>query len=158
VEAFFNRFIVFSNRSQSPVIALWVLHAWAKDAFDYTPYLHIHSPEKRCGKTLVLDLLGLLVPEPWPVVGPSEAVLFRAIDANEPTLLLDEVDTIFKERDEKSEGLRGILNAGFKRNGSVPRCVGLLSQSAGGHRPTSRHRRGSVDPDHAFEEDSTRSR
>jgi hypothetical protein len=124
VEAFFNRFVVFSNRSQSTVIALWVLHAWAKNAFDYTPYLHIHSPEKRCGKTLVLDLLGLLVPEPWPVVGPSEAVLFRAIDANEPTLLLDEVDTIFKERDEKSEGLRGILNAGFKRNGSVPRCVG----------------------------------
>jgi hypothetical protein len=67
---------------------------------------------------------GAACPESLAVVGPSEAVLFRAIAANEPTLLLDEVDTIFKERDEKSEGLRGILNAGFKRNGSVPRCVG----------------------------------
>ncbi len=125
IEAHLKRYVVFSNPYQASAIALWVAHAWVlTEAFSFTPYLHIHSPEKRCGKSLVLDVLTHLVPNPWNVVGPSESVLFRAIDQHKPTLLFDEVDAVFSGRDEKSEGLRGILNAGFKNTGFVPRCSG----------------------------------
>ncbi len=119
-----KRYIAFPVESQAYVVAVWVAHSWGIESFDYTPYLHIYSPEKRCGKTLVLDILKMLIPNPWSVVGPSEAVLFRAIDAKKPTVLFDEIDAVFIGRDEKSEGLRGILNAGFKRGSSVPRCAG----------------------------------
>ena len=50
---------------------------------------------------------------------------FRKINQDAPTLLLDEVDTIFSANgDENKEGLRALLNAGFVRGTMVPRCVG----------------------------------
>lgn len=126
---FLCRYIAFRSKSQAPIIALWVVHSHTIAAFDYTPYLHVSSPEKRCGKSRVLDLLNLLVRAPWPAVSPSEAVIYRKIEAASPTLLLDEVDTIFAGgKDENKEGLRALLNAGFQRSATVPRCVGPKHQ------------------------------
>jgi hypothetical protein len=69
--------------------------------------------------------LELLVSKPWRAVSPSEAVLYRKIERDRPTLLLDEVDTIFSgNKDERKEPLRALLNAGFERKAKVPRCVG----------------------------------
>ena len=83
------------------------------------------SPEKRCGKTRLLDCIALLARNPWQVVSPSETVLFRKIEADTPTLLLDEVDTVFSSgKDEGKESLRVVLNSGFERGAKVPRCVG----------------------------------
>jgi hypothetical protein len=125
VEDFFCRYIAFPSAAHSPIIALWVAHSHALAAFDYTPYLHISSPEKRCGKSHVLDALSMLVPQPWLAVSPSEAVIYRKIAISTPTLLLDEVDTIFTGgKDESKEGLRALLNAGFNRSAVVPRCTG----------------------------------
>jgi hypothetical protein len=107
------------------VIALWIAHTWILDAFDCTPYLHVSSPEKRSGKTKLLDCLELVVAKAWRAVSPSEAVLYRKIERDQPTLLLDEVDTVFSgNKDERKEPLRALLNAGFERKAKVPRCVG----------------------------------
>ena len=123
--AFLRRHIVFSSPAQPLVIALWIAHTWVLDAFDYTPYLHIWSPEKRCGKTKLLDCLELLAAKIWRAVSPSEAVLYRKIECDGPTLLLDEVDTVFSgNKDERKEPVRALLNAGFERKAQVPRCVG----------------------------------
>ena len=122
--AFLRRHIVFSSPTQLLVIALWIAHTWVLDAFDYTPYLHIWSPEKRCGKTKLLDCLELLAAKIWRAVSPSEAVLYRKIECDGPTLLLDEVDTVFSgNKDERKEPVRALLNAGFERKAQVPRCV-----------------------------------
>src|SRR6185295_5130547 len=94
------------------------------DAADNTPYLAIGSAEKRSGKTRLLDFLDAMCCLPWRAVTPSEAVTFRKIEADQPTLLLDEADAIFG-RGQEHEGLRAILNAGYRRRGSsVPRVVG----------------------------------
>jgi len=95
------------------------------DAFDVTAYLHLRSPEKRSGKTRLLELIEVLVPRPWRVVGATAATIFRKIECGQPTVLLDEVDTIFKQKaTEASEALRSVLNAGYRRGAVVPRCVG----------------------------------
>ena len=86
------------------------------------------SPEKRCGKTRLLDVLELLVAKPWRTIMPSEAVLFRKIDAAAPTLLLDETDAIFNAKNANTEPLRAVLNAGNRRGTIVPRCVGPRQQ------------------------------
>jgi hypothetical protein len=59
------------------------------------------------------------------MAGPTEAVLFRLIDQEKPTVLFDEIDTVFHggKSDERSEGMRGLLNSGFKLTGKIPRCV-----------------------------------
>jgi hypothetical protein len=123
---FLQRYVVFASPAQPIVIALWIAHTWILDAFDYTPYLQIWSPEKRSGKTKLLDCLELLVLRAWRAVSPSEAVLYRKIESDQPTLLLDEVDTVFSggNKDERKEPLRALLNAGFERRAKVPRCVG----------------------------------
>ena len=49
-------------------------------------------------------------------------MVFRKIDRDRPTVLLDEYDTIFKDRDQ--EPLRALLNAGNEPGTRVPRCAG----------------------------------
>ena len=123
---FMCRYIVFANGAQETVAALWMAHTWVIEAFDYTPYLHISSPVKRCGKSRVFDCFKILCAKPWAVVSMTEAVLFRKIEHTVPTLLLDEVDAVFtaKSSDEGKEALRALLNAGFERRATVARCVG----------------------------------
>lgn len=124
--AFLQNFIVFPAEEHAEAVTLWIAHTWAVEAFDFSPYLNINSPLKRCGKSTLLDCLKLLVARPWPVVSPSPAVLFRKIEQDCPTLLWDEVDTVFAatKGDDGREDLRAVLNAGFQRGAKVPRCVG----------------------------------
>jgi hypothetical protein len=129
ISSFLKRYVIFPDEeAQATAIALWVAHAWVYKAFKFTPYLNVRSPEKRCGKTRLLECLQIIVPKPQSFVRPTEAVLFRTIDMHKPTLLLDEIDTVYsaKEGDEKSEGIRAVLNAGFQDGpfAIIPRCTG----------------------------------
>jgi Protein of unknown function (DUF3631) len=121
---FARRYVVMSD-SQAVAVALWTVHTHALDGCEQSPLLAITSAEKRSGKTRLLDVLELLVSNPWRVITPSEAVVFRKIDADSPTLLLDEVDAIFNPKaNGATEGLRALLNAGNRAGTMVPRCVG----------------------------------
>ena len=56
----------------------------------------------------------------------SPAALIRKLGAkveNRPTLLVDEVDTIFGPKAMEHEDIRGVLNAGHRRSGTSSRCV-----------------------------------
>ena len=102
-------------------IALWVLHAWTHDAFPISPLLAIVSPEKRCGKSTVLNLLNAISPRALPSSNITTAALFRSIEKWRPTLLIDEADTFLGENDE----LRGVLNSGHcKASAFTLRCTG----------------------------------
>jgi len=58
-----NRFCVLPHHSDI-LMAAWVLHAWTHDAADISPILAFVSPEKRCGKTTALSVIGVLAPNP----------------------------------------------------------------------------------------------
>lgn len=94
------------------VMAAWIVLAWAHDAIEISPILLIISPEKRCGKTTLLRVLGSLVPRPMHSSNITAAGVFRVVDAYHPTLLIDEADTFLLKNDE----LRGILNCGYTRD------------------------------------------
>ncbi|MBA2669257.1 MAG: DUF3631 domain-containing protein [Gemmatimonadetes bacterium] len=100
----------------------------ALDAFDCAVYLHITSPMPECGKTRLLEVLELLVAKPWLTGRITAAVLMRKMDAEHPTLLLDESDAAFNSNPEYSEALRGMLNSGFRRPGNVSVCIGQGSK------------------------------
>jgi putative DNA primase/helicase len=102
-------------------IALWIIRAYLDDVFDTSPRLALTSPEKRCGKTTLLEILAKLVPRPLATSNVAPAVLFRTIEGAHPTLLIDEVDSFADAHEE----LRGILNSGHRREAArVIRCVG----------------------------------
>jgi Protein of unknown function (DUF3631) len=119
---FVRRFVVLSD-AQATAVALWIVHTHAFDAAATTPYLAVTSAEKRSGKTRLLEVLELLVRAPLPTANISDAALFRAIAELQPTLLLDEVDSIFGPKARNHEDLRGLLNAGCRR-GAVARRMG----------------------------------
>jgi len=123
VEVFLSRYVAFERREQATALGLWVAHTHSIAAFDASPYLAVTSVERQSGKTLLLDLLELLVARPWRAVLPSDAVVFRKIDQEGPTLLLDEADAIFGRAADRYEGLRALLNAGNRRGTKVPRCA-----------------------------------
>ncbi len=116
----FDRYISLPQGGAT-VLALWTLHAHALDAFDISPILLLTSPEKRCGKTLTLIVLSVLVPRPVTAANITAATLFRAVEKFGPTLLVDEADTFLGDRQE----LVGLINSGHHRaNAFVLRCVG----------------------------------
>ena len=119
---FIARFLVLTP-AQADTCALWVLHTHALDGAEFTPYLHIHSPLLRSGKTLLLRVLDLLVARSWFTGRVTGAVLVRKTAKKQPTLLLDESDTALQAEKEYAETLRGILNTGFQRNGCISLCV-----------------------------------
>ncbi len=125
MEVFLARFVAFPSEPARIAVTLWAAHAHAVESFDSSPRLALLSPEPASGKTRALEILDLLVPKPMHVLNASVAVTFRAVDKNQPTLLLDEVDAIFGKRSkDEHEELRGLLNAGHRRGAQVPRCVG----------------------------------
>jgi putative DNA primase/helicase len=101
-------------------IATWCLHTFVFDTGEHTPRLAIVSPERGCGKTTLLDLLGRLVYRPLSAASLTAAATFRVIDRDWPSLLIDEADAFLKDNEE----LRGILNAGHRYDGAMIRCIG----------------------------------
>jgi hypothetical protein len=124
VEQFLGRFVVLPSKPAGAALSLFVLHTYAFEAAEQTPYLLLTSPERRSGKTRLLEVLELLVRKPWRVAGASESALFRKLEQDTPTLLLDEIDAIFGRATEQTEPLRAVLNAGNRRGACVARVIG----------------------------------
>ena len=122
-ETFVRRYVVVTD-DQATAIVLWVAHTHALAAAEATAYLSANSPEKRTGKTRLLEVLEPVVARPWFTGRVSAAALMRKIDADQPTLLLDESDAAFKGPQEYAETLRGVLNSGYRRSGRATVCVG----------------------------------
>jgi hypothetical protein len=119
LEATFGRYLVLPDGAAT-ALALWVVHTYVFETGTHSPILAITSPEKRCGKTTLLELLMSLCQRPFMSANISVAALFRFVEACRPTLLIDEADTFLKDNPE----LCGILNSGYQKTGKVIRCVG----------------------------------
>ena len=117
--------VILKSEYHYDTLALWIAHTYAISEFDFTPRLGVWSPEKRCGKSLLLEVISYLVPQSIMTSSISPAALFRVIAKNESTvILMDESDTVFGRNGdkEKAEALRQVMNSGFKRGVSAVRC------------------------------------
>jgi len=104
-------------------IALWTVSTYIVVNHGHVaPMLAITSPEKRCGKTTLLDWLSRLVERPLKAANITASAIFRTVDVCKPTLLIDEADSFLGESGDE---LRGILNSGHSRTSAyVIRCCG----------------------------------
>jgi hypothetical protein len=125
VHEFLGRFISYPDEHGRLAHTLWVAHAHAMDAWESTPRLAFLSPEPASGKTRALEITELLVPRPVESVNATPAYLFRKVSdpAGLPTILFDEIDTLFGPRAKENEDVRGMLNAGHRRGARAGRCV-----------------------------------
>ncbi len=123
------RYVIFPSDSALIATTLWVAATHALPAWQHATRLAIISPQKRCGKSRLLDIVRLLSFNPMSSTDMSAAVIYRSVgddDTKTPTLFVDEADALFgtKQKADQNEDLRGLFNAGFQRDRTVWRCVG----------------------------------
>jgi hypothetical protein len=104
---------------QLTAIALWVVMAWAHEVAVHSPILAVVSVEPDSGKSTLLGSLRFLVPKPFVSVEPSGPSVYRTVDRDHPTLIIDEADDLFHRKSD----LRAIVNAGWSRGTKIPRVM-----------------------------------
>lgn len=115
-----RRFIVCEPET-AQAASLWIVMTWLMDVVKVAPLAVITAPEKRCGKTQLLDLIGKMSYRPMFASSITPAALFRSVEMWQPTLLIDEADAFLKDNEE----MRGLLNAGHTRTSAYTiRTVG----------------------------------
>lgn len=106
----------------STAITLWIASTFVINQFRIFPKLVIYSPEKRCGKSTVLDLVEAFASKSLFTSNISQAAIYRVIEAYQPTLIIDEADTFIAHRKDE---MIGILNSGHtKGRAYIVRTVG----------------------------------
>ena len=125
VEAFLARFIAYPSEHERIAHALWIAHSHGMQLWESTPRLAFLSPEPASGKTRALEVTELLVPRPVESINVTPAYLFRKIADPDglPTILYDEIDTVFGPKAKDNEEIRGVLNAGHRKGAKAGRCV-----------------------------------
>jgi hypothetical protein len=102
-------------------IAVWILHCWVFDQFVITPRLALLSPVRGCGKTTLLALIELLIPDGNRTDNTTAAAIYYDLDHRPRiVLLVDEADGLDLWRDNV---LRSVFNSGHRRGGSINRFV-----------------------------------
>ncbi len=132
IEAFIAKYVVFQEVHHRVAMTLWVCHAHCIEAVDSTPRLAALSPEPGSGKSRVLELLNLLTPNAVHAASISAAAIFRIIEKEPVTFLLDEADTYLGVHTASHhEEIRALVNAGHGRGAKAIRCVGEGTKTEG---------------------------
>ena len=114
-----NKYLILP-KGTAEALARWCLCSYCIDNFRVFPKLFICSPIKRCGKTTALEVVASFTQRSLTVSGISPAVIFRTIQQEQPTLLIDEADMHLKNA---SGDMTAILNCGHTRSSAyILRC------------------------------------
>lgn len=109
-------------------LVTWIIGTYCFNSFRIFPKLCIYSPQKRCGKSTLMEVIDALSHSALMASNVSPAVIYRIIESYQPTLLLDEADTWLVGRNVNDE-MRGIINSGHtKTTARVLRCEGDKSE------------------------------
>ncbi|MEM1404975.1 MAG: DUF3631 domain-containing protein [Pseudomonadota bacterium] len=125
VSNYLARFVAYPSEHARYAHTLWLAHTHLMDKWDATPRIAFLSPEPGSGKSRCLEVSAHFVPNPVEAVNVTPAYLFRKVGdvAARPTILFDEIDTIFGPKARENEEIRGLLNAGHRRHSVAGRCV-----------------------------------
>lgn len=125
VLGFLQRFVAYPSPDAAIAHALWIAHTHLMDEWDSTPRLALLSPEPGSGKTRALEVSETLVPRPIASINATPAYLFRKVSDPDgrPTILYDEIDTLFGPKAKDHEEVRGLINAGHRQGATAGRCV-----------------------------------
>ncbi|TMR10806.1 DUF3631 domain-containing protein [Nonomuraea turkmeniaca] len=128
LRAALTRYVILPSTETVDAVTLWIAATHAQPAMAHAPRLVIRGPEKRCGKSRLLDIVEATCHDPFITVNSSSPAIYRSITADPPTILVDEADTIFGPKADGNEDLRGLLNAGHQRNRPAKRYDAARNQ------------------------------
>jgi len=120
LEEFLSAYVSLPAAAALP-IAAWIVATYCFKVFDVFPYLAVTSPVPRCGKSTLLACIRQLACNSIPAANISEAALFRTIEEDKPTLLLDEIEWL-RQDSERGQIMKNLLNAGHRSDAVTIRC------------------------------------
>jgi hypothetical protein len=123
IRRYIERYIFLKKKETYSLLALWVMGTYLYKLFRYYPYIHLNA-EKGSGKTMLMEVMAPICFNGQISANSTEAVIFRDIQNNSPTMFLDELEKMSKEDKEKFAGIMAVLKTGFSKNGLVKRCDG----------------------------------
>ena len=104
VRAAYTRYVVFPSPEDADAAALYTAATHGQPVWEHATRLVVKSPIKRCGKTRLQEVARELVHHALPSTNISAAALARSINEHDPpTLILDEADTVWGKKDQRSE-------------------------------------------------------
>ena len=105
IKAFLSRFVIYPSEHELIAHTAWIVHTHLMDEWDTTPRLAFLSSEPASGKSRALEATAQLVPRAIEPVNVSPAYLFRrtASADGRPTILHDEIDTVFGPKAKDNE-------------------------------------------------------
>jgi putative DNA primase/helicase len=111
-----KRFLIVPEPTYLDTIALWSAHSHLlyreELGVGFTPKLAFQSPIKRCGKSTALKCTFLMAHKARMAASISPSSLFRAVDAAQVSIMIDEGDNVFKNGNPE---LLAIINSGSDR-------------------------------------------
>lgn len=123
IDHFIRRFLILPNESDYTIISLWIAHTYFTHKIKTTPRLAIISPEYGCGKSRVLEVLESLTFKGEKLDHHTRSYLMRTVElireefTRPPTLLIDEIDSVFRAKNEEGEATRAFANTGYRATG-----------------------------------------
>jgi hypothetical protein len=123
IDYFIRRFLILPNESDYTIVSLWIAHTYFTHKIKTTPRLAIISPEYGCGKSRVLEVLESLTFKGEKLDHHTRSYLMRTVDlireefSRSPTLLIDEIDSVFRKNSEEGEATRAFANTGYRATG-----------------------------------------
>jgi hypothetical protein len=123
IEKFLRRFLILPNERDYTIAVLWVAHTYFTDRIPTSPRLAIISPEYGCGKSRFLEVLESLCYRGEKLDHQTRSYLMRMVEltvqeyGKPPTLLIDEIDAVWKSNSEDGEALRAFVNTGYRNTG-----------------------------------------
>jgi hypothetical protein len=99
--AFYRRFVAYPSEHAAIAHVIWTVHTHLMECWETSPRLAFMSAEKRSGKTRAMELTALLVHNPLPAINASAQAVVRSIDAERCTILHDEIDSIYGNRQRR---------------------------------------------------------
>jgi hypothetical protein len=109
-------------------VALWIVFAHLVHReelrINISPRLAIQAPDIECGKSVLMEAISCGVPRPDLVGSTTASSVFRSIQSDKPTLLIDEVDLLLANG--RNLELHEVLNTGHRRSGAWVRRVDNL--------------------------------
>jgi hypothetical protein len=118
---------VFLPAGAPLLLAFFVLLTWTFELFDSCPYLLFESATVECGKTTILSLLEKVCARAQRGTALTEATLFRIVADSNPTLLIDEAESL-EGSSERANALKVVAHEGYKKGAQVPRCLAETGQ------------------------------
>ena len=109
-----RKHVIFQSHHDADAIAVWIIGSYLMDHWSRFPKLLIVSPERECGKTTALQAIELFAQNAKLASSITPSAVYRLIEQEAPTLLIDEADLTLKH----SEELQAIVNAGHTRRGA----------------------------------------